>query len=243
MTTMDPGPDTTATAAAYFEDFPERYARFNELRDRLMPATYDWLRAHLPGGGRALDLGCGEGRSTALLAERYDEVLAVDLSAAMLRLARERHAALNVRYEERGVLDVTPEADGRFDAVLSVNVLHHVAPLATVFGHVRGLLAPGGHLAVADIVNPGGWGRDAGWHVDQAFATARGFYHLAGDDPEAAVDVLRLALHPRWLEMMVTDIPPSRAEFHRHAGEAFPGADFHDGLHAVVCAVAWQAPT
>jgi SAM-dependent methyltransferase len=234
---MTGGPDL----AGYYDDFSERYVRFNQLRDRLIPATAEWLRTHLPGGGRAVDLGCGEGRHTVRLAERYRRVLAVDISPRMLDLARARHDWPTIRYERRGVLDVTPEQDGVFDAVLSVNVLHHVGPLDWVLPHVRRLLVPGGHLVVVDIVNPGGWG-DRDWHVEQGFAGARAFYRLAGDDPEVAADALRLLLHPRWLDLMTVDIPPTREQFHRHAAATFPGAVFNDDLHPVMCAVAWRAP-
>jgi SAM-dependent methyltransferase len=225
----------------FFDDFSERYARFNELRDRLTPEVGDWVRSHCPGGGRAVDLGCGEGRHTAGLADRYAQVLAVDVSDRMLELARARHQRPNIRYERRSVLEVTPRRDGVYDAVLSVHTLHHVAPLPEVLPHVRDLVAAGGRLVLVDIVDPGGWG-ERDWHVEQAFAAARGFYQLAGGDPDAASDVIRLMLHPRWLDMMVADRPPSREEFHRHASAVLPGAVFHDGLHPVVCAAAWQAP-
>jgi SAM-dependent methyltransferase len=222
-----------------FDDFSERYARFNELRDVLIPGVNGWLRAHLPGGRRAVDLGCGEGRHTRWLAERYEQVLAVDVSVGMLRLARARNGAPNVRYERRSVLDVTAERDGAFDAVLSVNTLHHVGLPAAVLPHVRGLLAPGGRLVVVDIVDTGGWG-DRDRHIVDAFAAARGLYRLAGGDPDAAADVLRLLLHPRWLDMMVADRPPTREELHRHAAAALPGVVFEDGLHPVMCGLAWR---
>lgn len=224
----------------YFDDFAERYVRFNALRDRLVPAIVDWLRAQLPGGGRAVDLGCGEGRHTTLLADRYREVLAVDVSPQMLRLARAERARPHVRYEQRGVRDVTPGQDGVFDAVLSVNVLHHVGPLETVLPHLRRLVAPGGRLVLADIVAGPGWG-DPDWHLEQAFQAARGFYQLSDGDPDVAADVLRLTLHPRWLAMMVADIPPSRELFHRHVDAAFPGAVFDDELHPAMGAASWQA--
>lgn len=229
------------TPSRYFDDFADRYARFNRLRDRLAPQIRDWLQSQLPGGGRAVDLGCGEGLHTRWLVDRYGEVLAVDVSDRMLALARVEAAHPRIRYERRGVQEVTPETDGRFDAVLSVHTLHHVGPLPEVFAHLRRLVAPGGRIVVADIVDPGGWG-DRDWHLEEAFRAARGFYELSGGDPDAAADVLRLMLHPRWLEMMVADRPPDRATFHRHALAAFPGATLCDDLHPVVCALSWQAP-
>lgn len=224
-----------------FDDFADRYARFNELRDRFHPAVTHWLQEQLPGGGRAVDLGCGDGFHTGWLADRYAQVLAVDLSPRMLTLARGCHHRPHVRYEQRGVRDVTVDRDGRFDAVLSVNTLHHVGPPATVLAHARDLVAPGGRLVVVDIVAPEGWG-DRDWHVAQGFDAARGFYQHSGGDPDVAADVLRLLLHPRWLDMLMTDHPPTREELHRHAAHTLPGAQVHDGFDPVVCAVAWRHP-
>lgn len=225
----------------FFDDFATRYARFNQLRDQLLPAIAGWLRDHTPGGGRAADLGCGEGLHTIRLAARYEQVLAVDISPAMLELARARHHRPNIAYQRRSVLDLVPERDGVFDAVVSVNSLHHVGRLDLVFRHVRRLLAPAAQLVVADIVDPGGWG-DRDWHIGQAFTGARSFYELAGGDPDVAADTLRLLLHPRWLDMTTTDIPPIREQFRQHASEVFPGAVFNNDLHPVMCAFAWRAP-
>jgi SAM-dependent methyltransferase len=230
-----------AGTGARFDEFAERYARFNQLRDRLLPGIAQWLAGHAAGGDRALDLGCGDGLHAARLADRYRQVFAVDLSGSLLELARTRHPRPNLTYQQRGVREVTPERDGRFDAVVSVNSLHHVGPLAEVLARVRRLVAPGGWLVVADIVDPGGWG-DRDWHIDQAFAGARSFYQLAGGDPDVAADTLRLLLHPGWLAMTTTDIPPTRERFHRLAGAALPGAVFTDDLHPVMCGVSWQAP-
>jgi SAM-dependent methyltransferase len=226
--------------AATFDDFAERYARFNELRDRLLP-TAGWLAAQLPGGDRVVDLGCGDGLHTGRLADRYRQVLGVDISGALLAIARQRHHHPAIAYERRGVLEVSPERDGRFDGVLSVNVLHHVGPLEVVLRHIRRLVAPAGRVVVADIVDPGGWG-DRGWQVEQAFAGARGFYDLAGGDPEAAADVLRLLLHPRWLDMSTSDVPPTRERFHSSVAEVFPGALYEEDLHPVMSAFTWRAP-
>jgi len=223
-----------------FDDLAERYARFNELRDRLLP-TGEWLLANLPGGATAVDLGCGDGLHTARLAQRYQRVLAVDSSPGMLAVARQRHHHPRIRYEQRGVLDLTPERDGRFDAVVSINTLHHVGPLEVVFPRVRRLAGPGARVVLADIVDPGGW-RERDWHIQNAFAGARSFYEMSGGDPDAAADTLRLLLHPRWLELSLADIPPTRQEFTRLAAEAFPGAVFHHDLHPVMCGLVWQAP-
>lgn len=108
-----------------FDHLSGRYDRYAELVGAELRA---WLSFHLPRPGqvgRALDAGCGTGAHTALLADRFNEVLAVDLSGPMVDYARSRRARGNVRYEVRDLRAVTPGTDGLFDAV--VCALHHVA--------------------------------------------------------------------------------------------------------------------
>ena len=77
--------------------------------------------------GRALDFGCGVGRLTQALAERFDEVDGVDVAASMVAQANayNRHGD-RVRYH-RSESATLPFADGTFDFVFSKIVLQHVA--------------------------------------------------------------------------------------------------------------------
>jgi SAM-dependent methyltransferase len=205
-----------------------------------------WLTAAVPDlagqpGSRAVDLGCGTGRFMGLLAARHNDVLAVDISDAALDIARAEHTAPHVRFARRGLLDVTPAADGLFHTVLTVNTIHHLRAHPVALPHLRCLLAPGGHLVVVDLTDPGGWA-DRDWHVHNAFTDAEDSYRNRSQDPDVAADVLRLRLHPAWLEHATTDIPLSRADFHAAYAQQFPGAEFAD-LNPVITAVYWRAPT
>src|SRR6266540_4712209 len=51
-----------------------------------------------PRGDTCVEVGCGPGRMTGALAERFDEVIAVDVSPAMLEQARVAVPAENVRF-------------------------------------------------------------------------------------------------------------------------------------------------
>jgi ubiquinone/menaquinone biosynthesis C-methylase UbiE len=52
-----------------------------------------------PRGGTCVEVGCGPGRMTQALAERFDAVVALDVSPAMLEQARENVTAPNVRFQ------------------------------------------------------------------------------------------------------------------------------------------------
>jgi SAM-dependent methyltransferase len=230
---------TAHDQTVYFDELADLFERFAADTDCIYRV---WAQAAVPRrGGRAVDLGCGSGRFVSMLSGRYDQVLAVDISAREIEMARVRHPYPNVDYEVRSLLDVTPERDGLFDLVFSVNSIHHLRDHVRVLPHVRSLVAPGGHAVLIDIVDPGQWGsRD--WHVSEAFRDAEESYRRRSRTPEAAADVLRLRLHPAWLEHVTTSIPLTRDDFHAVYGEVFPGAEFTDDLNHVVAAVCWQAP-
>jgi SAM-dependent methyltransferase len=226
-------------SALYFDAFPELFDRFTRIWDGISADFETWLLAALPAGaGSAVDLGCGAGRHSVLLADRAETVLAVDVSERMLRVAGTERARPNVRYQHRGVLDVRA-AEGPFDVVLSVHTLHHVGPPALVLPHVRSLVAPGGTVVVADIVDPGGWPA-AEFHRERAWRSAREVHERTGD-PEAAADVLRLLLHPRWLQLVGTDTPLTRDRFARAYGEVFPDAKTAE-LGPLMGGMVWRAP-
>jgi SAM-dependent methyltransferase len=155
-------------------------------------------------------------------------------------MAKNNHPRANVTYQTRSLLDVRPEADGRFDLVLSVNTIHHLHAHDLVLPHIKGLVAPGGHAVLVDIVDPGQWtSRD--WHIEEAFRDALDSYRHRSRNHEAAADVLRLRLHPAWLEHVTTNIPLTRPLFLSAYRAVFPGAQFTLDLDNVVVAVHWQA--
>jgi SAM-dependent methyltransferase len=93
-----------------------------------------------PARGRALDFGCGAGRLAQALAAHFASVDGVDVSAAMVELARKhnRHGE-RVRYHLNGAPDLALFADGVFDFAYTSITLQHVEPVFAL-GYVRELL-------------------------------------------------------------------------------------------------------
>lgn len=118
-----------------------------EITEHLDNAT----RLGVPGGWRrALDFGCGAGRLTQALADRFDAVLGIDVAPAMIALAK-RHNRHGDRctYEVNDEPNLSRWPDNAFDLIYTSRVLQHIDPrysTAYLREFVR-LLAPGGYLS------------------------------------------------------------------------------------------------
>lgn len=96
-------------------------------------------------GRRVLDVGCGTGYSSLLLAERGANVVALDSSARSIDRLKRASAALSLGRVEAHVEDALRiDEHGPFDAVLGLFILHHVEPFDVFARRLRGTLKPGG---------------------------------------------------------------------------------------------------
>ncbi|WP_199548619.1 class I SAM-dependent methyltransferase [Streptomyces sp. N35] len=104
--------------------------------------------------GPVADLGCGPGKVTAHLAERQVPVFGLDLSPAMVQLARNAYPEL--RFDVASMTSLPIDDDG-LGGILAYYSTHHTPPelLPVVFGEFRRTLAPGGSLMLAGHVGTG----------------------------------------------------------------------------------------
>ncbi len=126
------------------EDWNARaYRRFETERSR--PASDLLARVPADARRRIVDLGCGPGNSTQLLAERYpdSELAGQDASPDMLKSARARLPALTFTQG-----DLADWRGGPADLIFANAVLHWVPDHIAVMARLAGQLAPLGCLAV-----------------------------------------------------------------------------------------------
>ena len=116
-----------------------------------------YLLRHLPSPcEESLDIGCGTGAFARLLAQRSAQVLAVDLSPEMIRVAQERSAGFpNITYQVADVLAWDFPAE-RFDCVASIATFHHL-PMEPMLAAIKAALKPGGVLLILDLYESQGW--------------------------------------------------------------------------------------
>jgi 2-polyprenyl-3-methyl-5-hydroxy-6-metoxy-1,4-benzoquinol methylase len=111
----------------------------------------DYLLRQIPQPcHRAMEIGCGAGAFSRLLANRAERVLALDLSPQMIRIAQERKGEItNIDYQVADVLTYEfPPAE--FDCVVAVATLHHL-PMEPMLLKLRASLKEGGMLLVLDL--------------------------------------------------------------------------------------------
>src|SRR5262245_23907594 len=101
-------------AAGWEHQAPTYDHFFGRLTSRLVDPLLD--AASVGSGSRVLDLATGPGYAAAKASERGASVVGVDITPAMIRLARERHPDIDFREADAEAL---PFEDGSFDAVIS----------------------------------------------------------------------------------------------------------------------------
>lgn len=116
--------------------------------ERAHPLLAERLRAAAPL--KILDVGAGTGRDAAWMAGAGHQVIAVEPSEAMLRLARSLHADARVHWRRGALPNLDAVAGNRFDIIVLSAVWMHVNPdeRPVALARLRELIAPGGLIYV-----------------------------------------------------------------------------------------------
>jgi SAM-dependent methyltransferase len=130
-------------------------------------AVYEWIGARVIGR-RVLDMACGEGYGSEVLARGASSVVGVDANPEAFEHARLRYRRQNLSFE-RGLVE-TYGSPATFDAVVFLQTIEHVQDPEAVLRHFQGLLRPGGVVYVTTpnlltLAPPGAEKSDNPWHV------------------------------------------------------------------------------
>jgi 2-polyprenyl-3-methyl-5-hydroxy-6-metoxy-1,4-benzoquinol methylase len=132
-------------------------------------AVYEWIGARVIGK-RVLDMACGEGYGSSVLARGAESVVGVDANPEAFEHARLRYTSQNLRFE-RGMVENHGEP-ASYDAVVFLQTIEHVQDPVAVLRHFRGLLTGGGVAYVSTpnlltLAPPGAAKSDNPWHIKE----------------------------------------------------------------------------
>lgn len=193
---------------------------------------HEFLLRYVPSPcSEALEIGCGTGAFSRRLAERAGQVIALDFSPQMIRLARERSPSFpNIDFQIADALSWVFPLE-RFDCVASIATLHHL-PLRQMLLKMAQALRPGGSLIVLDLFREEGLGDAvAGIASIPLYVALRLLKTGRLREPRA--------LREAWAAHGQHDVYPSLSEVRRACAEVLPGAVVRRRL-LWRCAILWR---
>jgi SAM-dependent methyltransferase len=130
-------------------------------------AVYRWIGARC-AGLRVIDMACGEGYGSAVLAGTAAEVTGVDANPEAHEHARLRYRRPGLRFE-RALVEEWDE-DAPWDAIVFLQTIEHVPDPGALLRRFAGLLVPGGVAYVSTpnrltLAPPGAERSDNPWHL------------------------------------------------------------------------------
>jgi ubiquinone/menaquinone biosynthesis C-methylase UbiE len=148
-----------------------------------------------------LEIGCGTGNNTDLLAHLGDRVVALDFSEGMLSRARQKVSADNVRFANADLTQTWPVASQSFDLIVCALVLEHIEDISFIYSEAARALETGGTFFVSELHPYRQYrGKKAKFRRDQETIQIEAFVHHLSDFLEAAKqnDLALISLKEWW---------------------------------------------
>jgi 2-polyprenyl-3-methyl-5-hydroxy-6-metoxy-1,4-benzoquinol methylase len=209
-------------AHARYDDAAAYYvAHFNSTDDPVSLALLTLLGPLT--GQRILDVACGHGRITRELARRGGDVLGIDISANLIKEARqaEQHEPLGIRYIHADIAQPEVLSAAAFDAAACNFGLSDIDDLDHAIAAVSAALRPGGRF-VFSILHPcfaGGKDISGSWsptssYYDEGRWTAEGARsalrrQVGANHRTLSTYLNTVRAHDLWLEQIAEPLPAS----------------------------------
>lgn len=110
--------------------------------------AYEYAKGVIKPNAKVLEIGCGTGYGTAMLADRKDlQITGLDVDASVVEFANKLYQSDNCHYMAFDGSRL-PFQDEEFDAVFSFQVIEHVVDDESFLKEMSRVLKPGGHAIV-----------------------------------------------------------------------------------------------
>ncbi len=135
-------------AATFWDKIAPKYAQ-DPIKDM---AAYEYTlertKSYLGSDDRVLELGCGTGSTSLLIAPDVRQIIGTDISPAMVDIAVSKAKAAGITNAEFRVATArqSTEVVETFDAVLGFNLFHLVRDAEDVFSGIHKVLPKGGYF-------------------------------------------------------------------------------------------------
>ena len=133
-------------AARFWDRIADRYSSKPVADEAAYQKKLSVTREYLRPDMEVLEFGCGTGSTALTHAPHVNHILALDVSARMIEICREKAEAAaveNVTFEQATIDEFSAPAD-TYDAVMALSVLHLVADRDAVIARVHAMLKPDG---------------------------------------------------------------------------------------------------
>jgi ubiquinone/menaquinone biosynthesis C-methylase UbiE len=130
----------------FWDKIADRYAKMPIADEAAYQQKLDITRTYLRPEMEVLEIGCGTGSTALLHAPYVQRIRAIDFSANMIQIARNKAAdqgITNVEFEQVAIADLQIP-DQSLDVVLGMSILHLLEDKEAVIAQVYRLLKPGG---------------------------------------------------------------------------------------------------
>jgi malonyl-CoA O-methyltransferase len=165
--------------------------------------------------GSVLEIGCGTGKNSALLAQISERVVALDLSAGMLRQAKMKTGIDKIAFAVADLTKTWPCRDGFAELVVCNLVLEHIQNLPPIFAEANRVLCMHGILFICELHPFRQYqGTQAHFQRENETISIDAFIHHISDFTDAAAQVgLSLRVFKEWWHESDQHKPPRLVSF------------------------------
>ncbi|HOC91791.1 MAG TPA: class I SAM-dependent methyltransferase [bacterium] len=185
---------------------------------------------------RALDIGCGSGIMASALAGSFVEVVGVDISQAMLDIAKRLRNLPNIRYLKLDAVEL-PEGE-KYDYIVSRTTFHHIDDIPSLLRRLQKMLNPEGRIVILDCAWKENVRHQAWYRVFPFMEALKNAFRIG---LSATWKVFRFRLSKPWLDHLASDRYMTADEFREVYSCALPGCQI--GWHECFMYVVWDNPS
>ncbi len=162
-----------------------------------------------------IEIGCGTGKNTALLARIGGHVSALDFSAGMIAKAKAKLSLGHVTFERADITEPWPVEDQSNDLVVCNLVLEHIRDLSFIFAEAARVLVTSGRFFISELHPFRQYqGTQANFQRNHETTQIPAFVHHISDFfAAAAANDLQLVQMKEWWHEEDQDKPPRLVSF------------------------------